>query len=203
MLIISRRKDYYDHLVSKWGVDNKIVYNREGTAFNDSFSAIRPLRPDECPFVFFILEVGNLKYLYQGTQVGWEIKDLTFIRKLNMEHRITRSNAPVSFSLVSLSYLYGYFFWDKRRKKLTVDLTTDEIDTKRWKSWKSLPVGRQFENIIISELPSTLPDAEEVFLEIQSFLSSLIKDGEESKLTDIQKVENHGFDAKKSFRHRK
>lgn len=203
MLIISRRKDYYDYLVSKWGIDNKIVYNREGTDFSYHFVQVPIPRNGECPFEFFILEVGNIQYLYRGTRADWEIKDLTFIHKLKLGYRITRSNAPVSFSSVSLSYLYGYGFWDKRSQKLTVDLTTDEIDTKRWKSWKNLPVGRQFENIIISELPSTLPDAEEVFLEIQSFLSSLIKDGEESKLTDAQKVENHGFDAKKSFRHRK
>lgn len=41
---------------------------------------------------------------------------------------------------------------------------------------------------------------EEIFIKIQNFLSSQIKDGVEVKLTDEQKIVGHGFDKKTSFR---
>ena len=41
---------------------------------------------------------------------------------------------------------------------------------------------------------------EEMFVKIQNFLSSKIKDGCEVKMTDEQKIVGHGFDKKTSFR---
>lgn len=44
---------------------------------------------------------------------------------------------------------------------------------------------------------------EEMFIKIQNFLSSQIKDGVEVEMTDEQKIVGHGFDKKISFRKRK
>lgn len=67
MKIISKFKDYYDYLVSLYGVDEKIIYERHSTSGVDIFNG-RLYELWVCNEVFYGVGMNN--------KISWELNDL-------------------------------------------------------------------------------------------------------------------------------
>lgn len=207
MLIISKYKDYYDWLVSKWGIDTKVVYNRtERYIGYGQFYFRRDHTTPETTYRFYVLEVGYTKYFYVGknTKSMGDYMEYKLVNKIvDRSWRLNKDKTPISLYSVYLNEVYGfesiYRFMEGVRK---VNLESDEFHTKRMRPWSSMDKYLLIEDPIIKDTPLPLPDAEEVFLSAQDYISSLIEDGKDCSTPNDIKIIQHGFDVKRSFRHR-
>lgn len=207
MLIISKYKDYYDWLVSKWGIDTKVVYNRT-RRYNGygPFYFRRDHTTPETNYRFYVLEVGYTKYFYVGknTKSMGDYMEYKLVNKIvDRSWRLNKNNTPISLYSVYLNEVYGFesihLFMEGVRK---VNLESDEFHTKRMRPWSSMDRYLLIEDPIIKDTPLPLPDAEEVFLSTQDYISSLIGDGKDCSTPNDIKIIQYGFDVKRSFRHR-
>ncbi len=208
MYIIDKNKDYYDYYSYIYGVDKKVVYDRRGSTILDNTALVtlsegyNPIQ-DKKSVRFILLEVGYVQYLIklfnfviECKLFGPEIKDFS-VELVNtftdFKHRFT---TPISIRGVNI---YQYFNWrtwkdpDKRYSHL-VSGKYDEV------------IGRLYENTIENPIISStkltgLLDVQKVWIELQTYISSLDNDKDcSTDMTDVERAEIHGFDKKTSFR---
>ena len=196
MKIISKYKDYYDYMVSYFGIDPHIVYDRR------QFKHYKPDLVQDYELEKEHIHICGQEYViyrYKGKNYHTPIE----LIKLN---KILLKNKERSI-LVSVSR------WEKEKEKVEKENARkffNEINKKSTLNaeYKQPVLIMKYNEIHIPilkeyEFPRWYP-AKEMFQKIYSFLSGL-KDAEQNiinKQTDIEKLQSHGFDKKKSFRHR-
>lgn len=165
--------DYYDHMIKKYGFDTTRVLDR------------RPSRNvfDDC----FIFAIAGKKYpfaringkMYNEFNRHEYEGDSYKIDKLDRINRNTKWGQPTNVNSILRRPVVSYNGSEKNPE------------------FEFVPILKEFGF-------AKWLDAETVYREIYDFLGWLIDNPEiPDKMTDREKVVSHGFDLKKSFRHRK
>ncbi len=185
MKIIDKRKDYYDFLVGIYGEDPKIILDRR-TDCNFEPTIGKNI-------LYFCGDIIDIYFDGQNCYLGEDLE------KFSEE--------------VTYSKKYSKWYGDKYNKDyVTINRTRYDIEsTKDDKDLNSInkcptlvySLGKLYRSPLLSSLNfNSYMSPENTFLKISSWLSSEI-DKEfiiNDNLTDTQKLENKGFDKKKSFR---
>lgn len=204
MLIVDKNKDYYDYLSHIYSVDKKIVYDRRGSENITDESIYNIIQYYFNSFLynkkeyFVLLEIGNVQYLIEIYNIKFydihlnDDKFKSFKMKVryifrNHEHYF---DVPISIREVKVNYVG----WGKR-KKFVINNNFNETIT----SISEVHI----DNPILKDTQITsLIDANEIWKELQNYISSLNNDQKsETEMTDVERAELHGFDKKISFRH--
>lgn len=210
MVIIDKRKDYYDYLQGVIGQDPKAVYDRRGSfCFNKEntpvymsqnlpsqvkgyMGAIRLLTGN----VLFRLYFENFgKGLVVEPIIAHRIKRTTKVPlRLNFEISEWKEN-PFPYVWANRQHttesckkhIIGHeTLWvDKEKRNIENDIFEKKI---------------LFDNPILATLPIRLASAEDIFLNLQEFILSQNDKPIVDNRTDRQKLEAAGFDNKTSFR---
>lgn len=223
MKIIDNKKDYYDWLVSKWGEDELIVYDRRGSApsakiveenkpfFDAAFNPDIDW-PSESGWIpngstsqfiiplDIVLEVGATHYYIdvkrtisadKSVVISWEIQTQEqweeqkrksarwgWLKKMT-EKEIADSRKKFSDSPLAIKFVYPNGRTYRARKSETI-----------------------YNNPILKDIPriTGLIGAEELWHGVSDYISSLNNKQIEDTRTDVQHLENAGFDKKTSFR---
>ncbi len=175
MRIISKHKDYYDYLQGVYGIDNNKVYKREDYIICGDF--ISYWNSDHTVHCFAI---NNKLYTICQNKKGFYTDDKLKIQNSNP---FLRRTILLKTPTVNI----------ERRKPIVYGrLWGNSIN------WvKGDPIMKSFDfHKVLS--------AEQLYIEVETFLGYL-KDHPEipNNQSDIEKLLSHGFDKKKSFRHRK
>lgn len=217
MKIISKYKDYYDWVVGLYGEDPMMVYPRQ-FEYTDrpsdlaSDKIIEEHRIHIAGESFLIYQLG--KDFYHTSEELMELWRI--IEEKNLQH-------PRSFYLGgwywrdegrSLKY-FQKFFDENNGKPTTINEKLRVPVLKEKTSWSSGGVigttklkggGEQkWTSILLEDYGfAKWYDPKDMFQKIYAFISYL-KDHPEipNKQTNDEKIMSHGFDLKKSFRHRK
>lgn len=194
MKIISKFKDYFDYLVGIYGEDPKIILDRT--------SAVTHYTPTNLCMVYVNLCGTVYIGLWNGNKVLYSIPEIKEFCSNNNEISIDADHLEKKTS-----------FWLKFNKRyvhvpisLRAEVKTDVaysilLSDRSWSSLKnenftSYPILKDFNF-------ASVCSAEEVWINISNWLGA--RNNETSILiqTDKQKVSNHGFDLKTSFRKEK
>lgn len=210
MQIIDKNKDYYDYLQKVYGRDTTITYDRRGSTVMSDLSVIRLIAPftdryDREEGAMFVVEVGELQYLFKASvdyakvgiysqfpePVGGTIELLTSFS--DHQHYFEKE-----MTLVPATRDYPYdFHWRKGR--------TNKYKYIPVKSFMELRVkkDRAVSNPILTDTTvASLISAQDIWIALSNHISSKYNDKTvEIVNTDVDKLQNHGFDKKSSFRH--
>ena len=217
MYIIDKNKDYYDYYSHIFGTDKKITYDRRGSAIINNLDIVsltgcekistdgkirhehwywRTLRNPE---YFVLLEIGFVQYLIKLFNFTFEKTELYYTMSgcSMIIERIFKDNKhyyefPISIRGCVINsywknYKEGYIYKTNEPFEEALEIKNDAIT---------------IDNPILSGTSITsLIDPKEIWVELQSYISSLNNDKDISiPMTDIEKAETHGFDKKTSFR---
>ena len=200
MRIIDKNKDFYDYYSHIYGEDKAITFDRRGSVFLTDEMIVgseRRLHSDRKThtlYGFRILEVGDVQYLIKVSNVKF-LNDYT--------HQIYNK-------LISYKFDAVHIYQDhKHRYKTPISLHTVDFS---W-DWKQHTHHYEIypeENPKVTpiELPilagtslTKLLDPDTVWKELSNYISALKNDKNvDIGTTNIEKVVNHGFDKKESFR---
>ena len=147
-----------------------------------------------------MLEVGNIQYLFKLFNFIYINNKAPDIEDYDVELvRTFNDNKHYYKSPVSIRGVYIDYFWRRNNKefKYTKDDTTfTDIIGKYYEGVIELPILKN------SKLTALL-NPEEIWQELQNYISSLNNESKVDNMSDIEKVVSHGFDKKTSFRSNK
>jgi hypothetical protein len=201
MRIIDKNQDFYDYYSHIYGEDKSIAFDRRGSIFLTDEMIVgcskRDLHSDwstHTLYGFRILEVGDVQYLIKVSNVKFindymnliydKLVSYTFDIVYAYQDHKHRYKTPMSLHTVDFS-------WDWKQKVHHYEIYPDEN-----------------KNITPIELPilantslTKLLNPDTIWKELCNYISSLKNDKNvDIGTTDIEKVINHGFDKKESFR---
>lgn len=183
MHILSKYKDYYDYLSGIWGVDEKVVLDR--TKFS-------PIKPNFDYNNLFKIDILNF-YICGKHFQGLIVRDGIIQKVLYGEKMIP---------YLKFNERKKFYYIDKWSKEIFLDIIED---VENFNKKENCPILLDFgykdliHFPILSEFNVVdVLDAETIYLMLVEWLGK--EDVIFSKLTDIQKIETHGFDKKTSFR---
>lgn len=223
MKIIDNKKDYYDWLVSKWGEDELIVYDRRGSVpsakiveENKSFFDTT-FNPDiGWPSEFGWIPNGSTSRFIIPFDIVLEVGATHYY--IDVKRAISADKSVVISWEVQTQKQ-----WEEQKRKSArwgwlKKMTEKEIADSRKKFSDSplaikfvYPNGRTYRsrksetiynNPILKDIPriTGLIGAEELWHGISDYISSLNNKQIEDTRTDVQHLESAGFDKKTSFR---
>jgi len=201
MFIIDKNTDYYDHLGKIYGVDKNIVYDRRGSiilpeadlllAVNDGRYSYKPVSS------YVIVEVGYTQYLFS-------VFDFKY-RKIYSAFNDIEEPYAATFKLIKT------FKDQKHYEKTPLSLTPVGKDYRGWRTFDRAPTtyselkkrGESILNPILKDTSFTgLLNQQDIWIDLSNYISSKYNDKTVTIVnTDVDKLVNHGFDKKTSFRH--
>ena len=205
MYIIDSNKDYYDYVSHIYGLDKKIVFDRRGSIRMESNDLVdlRETRYYDGKTQFILLEIGMVQYLLKLDDIvvvtdenkpknkHIDLRAYQHVKSFHVEivekfedHKNV-TGCPIAIRSVhnswrSPSYI-KMFPTDYKDYKITDDIELD------------LP-------ILASTCITKIIPADEIWKNICNYISSLGNDKDVAQASDIEKIVNHGFDKKESFR---
>lgn len=191
MIIISRRKDYYDYLVGVYGRDEKKVFNRRSDItskeiLHSDFGRYRNLN-------IYDLIICNRIYRVEQVKEGeWELHKF---HSVDTNYKGERRHYRES----QVSDLKDFEYFIPKPPNMDVDSPIAIRGTyhKEYRLDGLTPILSTF------GIPSVL-GAEELYSEIDMYISNLMSQEEDKgEQSDKNKLLSKGFDDKTSFRHRK
>ena len=209
MYIIDKNKDFYDYYSHIYGVDKAITFDRRGSIIlNDDYfisllDASSTFSWSNPSSSYFLLEVGYKQYMIKYSNVKKEYdRNLLFDKVVSYDislGRVFEENKHLFRKEVSIVKAYIPSWYDFGLKYNSKKNILDLI--------KLNDVKFSLEKVI--ELPilsgtqlTSLLDANELWKEISTYISSQGNDKDIDIInTDKDKIINHGFDTKTSFRH--
>lgn len=195
MKIIAKYKDYYDYLAGIYGIDDLLVYDRRDGA--------NILPEYDSYFNYTIAFCGNLyNMVYHLGKFYHTISDFEQLWNMIINDRAAKSNAHLTFGV------YGYMrrgkihFPSPKVEKKAMVLPTNI--NKKLREPILVKSCKWVKPISLQELGfAKVKSAHEVYTEMSNFLGWLVDNPPlPDNQTDKEKVVSHGFDLKKSFRHR-
>lgn len=202
MYIIDKNTDFYDYYSHIYGVDKQIIFDRRGSIILDNLYCVYP---SYCHIKesFCLLEIGYKQYIFcMKNFVFDKLRDIkSFTVDLIYEYNNNQHFFKKEISLIPLSYYFPYEWKLLARKK---GKRTYEHILKPYIDIKDL----HYNESDIIELPILkntqfvkFLNPESVWMDINTFISSKKNDKNIDIInTDKDKVINHGFDVKSSFR---
>lgn len=199
MYILDKNKDYYDYFSNIYGSDKNITFDRRGSIIITDETVVRIYNYDKHEGQFFILEIGNVQYLIRLYDLVLKKADRLYstievFDSVKMEIKnIFRNNKNIfgfPISIRSVNIPNRSYHYNKKTGEFKTDYTEYCVtDT----TIINLP-------ILANTQLTRLIDPEEIWKELSNYISSLKNDKDSVFVPDIQKVVNHGFDKKESFR---
>lgn len=205
MYIIDSNKDYYDYLSHVYGLDKKIVFDRRGSIRLESKDLVdlRETRYYDGKTQYILLETGLVQYLlkldnivvatdenmpknrYIDLSAYQYVKSFAveIVEKFEDHKNIT--GCPIAIRSVHNSWRSPFYIKKFRTEYKDYEIT-DRLAL-------DLP-------ILASTCITSLIPADEIWKNICNYISSLGNDKDVAQASDIEKVVNHGFDKKESFR---
>jgi hypothetical protein len=200
--IIDKNKDYYDYYMGIYGIDKTITYDRRGStvlsekrlldSITHEFNATKSIE-------YFVLEVGTIQYLFRVNvdyKLPYKLSQFTEPYKgefsLNNVFKDHRHYFETEISLVPARINHGWYWQNKRNEDKVV------------KSWREIEVqsDKMVSNPILKDTSiASFIDPKDIWIELTNFISSKYNDKTVNIVnTDMDKIVNHGFDKKSSFR---
>lgn len=190
MKILSRGKDYYDYLIGKYGIDDKIVLDRTVTSnptkdynyyrSNEIFSVwfcdwyIEGLcKNKDFYYPFELLKIETTPFGREIYKSDNEHYHLFTLRKLDFSLN-REMNCPILFRWGKMRSIYQFKEINKFSK----------TDISKFPILDKIKFNKVF-------------NPEEAYLELYNWL---IYTKPIEEISDIDKIKGHGFDIKKSFR---
>lgn len=183
MKIISKYKDYYDYLIGVYGEDPKLILDR--TDWNK-----HNLIPETkytlhfCGWAYDFYYNKNKEILYMKDAFDWCKENINNINNLY------KYNSTIPYFFINRDILYTDKYKSDTNEKYDCPIILSTMyNYNLWPVLKDLEFNK-------------IKTAEEVFIELSSYLSSIIDKRLEVKetLTDKQKINVKGFNDKTSFR---
>ena len=215
MKIISKVKDYYDFLVSKWGIDPKVVYVRNGKRITDTDTYDLYVDPKKCKNwaidkSSIFIENANGEILFaKGARRMRAIDDYTHVaviwagdkmyafgivayKKYGKDEFVSKIE-PLRDNVVKRNTrIYSSFL--KRDSKAPVVYAIYNT------YWGSSAIEKVENPIIINSKFAKFMNPEEVFLGIYSYISKMNEKDIKDNRTNDEKIVSNGFDKRISFR---
>ena len=214
MYIIDRNTDFYDYLSNVYGVDKGIVFDRRGSVrltddWLSSFFSMVSVKYVEKDDQYFILEVGTVQYLIRAYDPKWIKASFDKVSSFKIEIvRVFHNNKhrygpPISIRNVRLSHVHWWFSIKSKN-----DTWDHYVQTESYEELFIAPHHRHTSPTKV-DLPilagtklTSILNPDELWKELMNYISSQGNDKDVSiPMTDVEKVEQHGFDKKTSFRH--
>lgn len=215
MIIIDKRKDYYDYMQGVIGQDPKAVYDRRNaiciTKGNMPYCFQPIIPPDIDGYMGIIyLFCGNIVYTFYFENFGKGVlSELLFSKRIKRTTTVPLRIAintdiwkeASSFNLKSRKYY--------NRAEMKKQIIRAEERRSEWKDYKKEDKIAKtsckrptewYDNPILFSFPLPIIPAEELFLNLQEFILSQNDKPILDNRTDKQKLEAAGFDSKTSFR---
>jgi hypothetical protein len=175
MKIISKHKDYYDHMVGVYGRDEHIVYDRRLSLLPENNRDLYFNAGASTQYEFYICGKIHRVVMIDGKSYHYndKIQDLDWMDRLYLE-RNQNASTPINEKFCAPVLACRTFSFNKNKF--------------------FIPILSEFG--FASQI-----SAEDMYQKIYTFLSWL-KDNPapQSNQTDKEKVQSHGFDLKWSFR---
>lgn len=203
MRIISKHKDYYDYMVGIYGIDPLVIYDRREPEFikfepQGDITQINFIKKHEfhiCNKKLIIFEYKNELYHKPDTLL---ILNKKLIKDGHGKHTLWYHNAWwYQKILINSNKNEGQLIYDhyNEKSKLNKKLRLPVILNQNGTHYLPLLKSYKFHKVIA---------ADELYKKIYAFQSWLVDNPPiPNKQTDLEKLDSHGFDRKKSFRHRK
>lgn len=196
MRIISKYKDYYDYLVGKYGMDPLIIYDR-----TESINAREIFESEFEEVIKEVFYICNEKYTLHYYR-GDIYHTLTEVVKLN--DLLDIHGKEKLFSTLWRAEESALNYWEDCNGKTNKNSKHNTPILKHNGSWGyrfKLNDNDDMVQVKLSDygFASIIP-AEEMWLRIYTFISKTKDINIENDQTNIEKVESHGFDKKRSFR---
>lgn len=200
MFIIDKNKDFYDHYSHIYGVDKNITFDRRGSIILTN-EFILPSIYSGVEEQFYILEIGYTQYLfkthnftiiktYDGVR-DYRITDFSITLLKEFRQNKSLFNKELSLAPARIPYMFKDDFLGKKRSFDAIAL--DEIN------YYDDKVQHNF--IMANTKLTSILNPEIVWKDINVFISSKKNDKNiDIQNSDIDKIINHGFDKKTSFR---
>ena len=193
MYIIDKNKDYYDYFSNIYGEDKNITFDRRGSVIcHDEMFAENPRYREYLYGKFILLEVGTIQYLIRVFDIKYrEIAHYEYYESSKMElEKVFKNNKNKFGEAISIRTVnVPRLFLSKKNKKF--------YDYDDYKPCSDIFI--RFPILARTQITSLI-NPEEIWKELSNYISSLQNDKEQVYVPDIQKVVNHGFDKRESFR---
>ena len=204
MKIIDKNKDYYDYLQQ---YDDTLVYDRRGSYPLTKFDVIDKLwgklweREATFQDKYMLLQIGCSFYLilvkctekemYEGIT---KVKDYSL--ELEDKWKDYGKYDSLHFGEVKCDYSIEFLFSKNFNVKAKL---VDDIKHGNYKHKYDFTESHKDLNFANIKIPSII-SAEEMFYSFEDYFSHLKDDKTHDDMSDIEKIESHGFDKKYSFR---
>lgn len=208
MKIISKVKDYYDYLTSKYGLDETIVFDRrefylpskhEPSLFfsTERFPTDKPLKKSwhnpegRGDLHSAVLEVGNMFYSFEIERYLENKESKQAVMNWTLKYQI-RGEKHHHFGKTPLTFY--------THTELTKHYSLDRFPKMICYSYYQNKPGI-LSNLILKQTPiPSIITPEEIYQELYAYISGLKDVGFSDTRDDVQKLLSAGFDKKTSFR---
>lgn len=185
MKIIDARKDYYDYLVSKYGIDPNIVLDRRDFE-------IPVYTPDKCKISIFFCGYWYDSYKINNKFI-WGKDLIQYSNNIKQYYLFKQSDIDVVYIGNDRFNTFPYTQTDYRGVRYGKDPEFPIVLSQGNKLYK-------FPKLDFYEFASIV-SPEDAYNKLVDYCSK--KDPSPKELDDKLKIVSHGFDSKQSFRHRK
>ena len=215
MRIISKIKDFYDYISYEFSdKDDDIVFDRRNSIKKKKKDIVSFLRLNEYEKKtyysdisnYLIFQVGCLFYLIEIYDIEYKdviccgVKQKEFsnykMKVLSKWHNYNNKD------IMNFYKLYRYFYY--KTDNQFIDYAKNEILSEDNKMKRAGYADIKDKTFILNETGlASIIEPKEIYLALDEYFSSLITDREKRESTGItnnEKIVNHGFDKKISFR---
>lgn len=204
MQILDKNKDFYDFYQNIY-IDKTYTFDRRKSVYfhkeewNDIFFN------SERDYIYYVLQVGYSRYLYKITYIdvstGWIIHLDNYKVELVKYWKNYDNLVDFEFGIAEELESYGYKNYHPSYEQQNID-SLYNTKLKKTYLYASRLKGGSYPILYESGIASCT-DSHQLYMDIEEWLSAQ-KERElrtESKdITDKQKIVNHGFDTRESFR---
>lgn len=226
MYIVDKHQDFYDYYSHIYGEDKQVVFDRRGSKKINDVDIIKKcidyykynrLRKDNIEHI--LLEIGNKQYIIKLTNfiMILDPEEINLVKCSGCDMELMRVyednkhyfDTPISIRGCSIDNHYkrnGWNGWRPANKIYHYDRPYQEAVTLNHnflnRETKKNVESNEINNPILANTQLTqFLDPEKVWIELQTYISSLDNDKDVSiPMTDVEKAEQYGFDKKTSFR---
>ena len=204
MQILDKNKDFYDFYQNIY-IDKTYTFDRRKSVYLHKEDWNEIFYNNERNYIYYILQVGYSRYLYKitylGVSTGWIIRLDNYKVELVKYWKNYDNLVDFEFGIVEELESYGYKNYHPSYEKQSID-SLYNTELKKAYLYASRLKDKAYPILCESGIASCT-DSHQLYMDIEEWLSAL-KEKElrtESKdITDKQKIVNHGFDTRESFR---
>lgn len=204
MQILDKNKDFYDFYQNIY-IDKTYTFDRRKSVYFHKEDWNEIFYNNERNYIYYVLQVGYSRYLYKitylGVSTGWIIRLDNYKVELVKYWKNYDNLVDFEFGIAEELENYGYKNYHPSYEKQSID-SLYNTNLKKAYLYTSRLKDRSYPILCESGIASCT-DSHQLYMDIEEWLSAQ-KERElrtESKdITDKQKIVNHGFDTRESFR---